>query len=542
MTRAAIYARFSSDKQSEASAEDQARLCQQRAEREGWQVVGVYPDLALSGASRDRPGLNTMLEHIERFDVVLAESIDRISRDQEDIANIWKRLRFAGVRLVTLSEGEVSEIHVGVGGTMAALYLRQLGEKTRRGQLGRVEAGRIPGGLSYGYALVPAVDARGRPDRGQRRIDDAQANVVRRIFAEFMRGKSPKAIALGLNRDSIPSPSGRPWGASTIYGNRHRGTGILHNELYIGRIVYNRQRFEKHPETRKRVAKLNPREEWKVAEVPALAIVDQATWDGVQERFARLEGVPAHQQRRAKLLFSGLVKCGCCDGGFTIVTSGRWGCSGNRNGRGCSNSATISNKLLEGRILDALKHKMLAPDVVSEFVREYHQLMAEDRAKRLAERATVERQLARAEQRLERFANAIGAGADFAALREKVQQASEERDRAAVELAELEALPVIVMHPGIADVYRRQVADLVEALNADRPGTDDARAKIRALVDGIIATPNEDGRGVALDLQGRLATILALTQKTPILSDRGTLKLVAGAGFTHQRILTRVAA
>ncbi|QDZ08376.1 recombinase family protein [Sphingomonas panacisoli] len=184
MTRVAIYARFSTDKQSEKSAEDQARLCKSRADREGWDVIGVYPDLALSGTTRDRPGLNVLLAQLDRFDVVLAESIDRISRDQEDIAAIYKQLRFAGVQLITLSEGEVGEIHVGLNGTMAALFLRQLGEKTRRGQLGRVAIGRIPGGLSYGYALIPAIDAQGRPDRGQRAIDQEQANVVRRIFAE----------------------------------------------------------------------------------------------------------------------------------------------------------------------------------------------------------------------------------------------------------------------------------------------------------------------------------------------------------------------
>ena len=127
MTRAAIYARYSSDRQSETSAEDQARLCRSRIEGEGWSLVDVFADLAISGATRNRPGLNALLERVGEFDVVVAESLDRLSRDQEDIAGIYKRLCFAGTRIVTLSEGEVSELHIGLKGTMGALFLRELG-------------------------------------------------------------------------------------------------------------------------------------------------------------------------------------------------------------------------------------------------------------------------------------------------------------------------------------------------------------------------------------------------------------------------------
>jgi DNA invertase Pin-like site-specific DNA recombinase len=71
--------------------------------------------------------------------LVLSESLDRMSRDQEDIAGLFKRLRFARVKIVTLSKGEVSELHIGLRGTMGALYLKDLADKTRRGLRGRVE-------------------------------------------------------------------------------------------------------------------------------------------------------------------------------------------------------------------------------------------------------------------------------------------------------------------------------------------------------------------------------------------------------------------
>ena len=135
MLSVALYARYSSDNQRDASIEDQLRLCRERADREGWRIVDSYSDRSISGASLIRPGVQALMADAQdrRFDIVLAESLDRISRDQEDIAGIYKRFTFAGVRMVTLSEGDVSELHIGLKGTMGALYLKDLADKTRRG-------------------------------------------------------------------------------------------------------------------------------------------------------------------------------------------------------------------------------------------------------------------------------------------------------------------------------------------------------------------------------------------------------------------------
>jgi DNA invertase Pin-like site-specific DNA recombinase len=65
MTRAAIYARYSSDNQRDASIEDQARQCRARSEREDWTLTEVYSDRAISGASTLRPGYQKMLEDAE---------------------------------------------------------------------------------------------------------------------------------------------------------------------------------------------------------------------------------------------------------------------------------------------------------------------------------------------------------------------------------------------------------------------------------------------------------------------------------------------
>jgi DNA invertase Pin-like site-specific DNA recombinase len=141
-----------------------------------------------------------------RFDAVLAEAMDRLSRDQEDIAGLFKRMAFAGVRMVTLSEGDVTHLHIGLKGAMNALFLKDLADKTRRGQRGRVEAGKAGGGLCYGYDVVRRLGADGQVATGERTINAAEADIVRRIFREYAEGRSSRTIALDLNREGIPGP------------------------------------------------------------------------------------------------------------------------------------------------------------------------------------------------------------------------------------------------------------------------------------------------------------------------------------------------
>jgi len=103
--RAVIYARYSTDMQSETSVEDQVRQCRQRAEQDGFEIGQVFSDYAISGSTLgNRPGMLSLMEaaKLSTFDLVYAEALDRISRDQEDIAGIYKRLSHADVQIVTL--------------------------------------------------------------------------------------------------------------------------------------------------------------------------------------------------------------------------------------------------------------------------------------------------------------------------------------------------------------------------------------------------------------------------------------------------------
>lgn len=104
--KVAVYARYSSDNQRDASIADQLRVCRLHAEKHGWHIVEEYTDHAVSGASLLRPGIQGLITDANRgrFDIILAEAMDRLSRDQEDIAGIFKRMTYSDVKIVTLSE------------------------------------------------------------------------------------------------------------------------------------------------------------------------------------------------------------------------------------------------------------------------------------------------------------------------------------------------------------------------------------------------------------------------------------------------------
>jgi hypothetical protein len=221
---------------------------------------------------------------------------------------------------------------------MNAMQLKMIADKTRRGLRGRVEAGCSGGGISYGYATVFQVGPDGMPVRGLRRIDPDEAAVVRRNYEAFAAGRSGRRIAHDLNAEGVPAPGGRSWGASTISGNVARGTGILNNELYLGRIVWNKLRYLKDPDTGRRVSRLNDPAQWVVKEVPELRIIDPDLWDRVKARQETMRcdtrpDVRARpcDRRRPRYLLSGLIVCGACGGSYTKISANLFGCAAARN-------------------------------------------------------------------------------------------------------------------------------------------------------------------------------------------------------------------
>src|SRR4051812_27324086 len=470
-----------------------------------------------------------------RFDVVLAESLDRFSRDQEDTEGLFKRLTFAGVNIVTLAEGDITHLHIGFKGTMNALFLKDLAEKTHRGLRGRIEDGKSAGGLCYGYRVVKAFNG-GSVTTGEREIEPTEAPIVERIFRDFVAGLSPKQIAKNLNRENIAGPFGGPWSPSTIYGSPKRGTGILNNELYVGRLVWNRLRYVKNPDTGKRVSRLNPEAEWMRKEVPQLRIVSDEAWAAAKQRqelgrhAVRTAGNPVGA-RRPQYLFSGLTKCGVCGAGFIMTGKHRLGCFGARDQGRCDNHLTIRRDEVEARVLKALQDKLLNQELFDEFCQEFTREMNRLRMEHRAGLSAAEREIERIEARRKKLVESIMGGGPASEVKDELNANAARREDLRARLAAADAPPPL-LHPQMAELYREKVTALAQAL--EHPGTrTEAFEALRGLIDAIVLTPNQGE--LQIELKGNLAAMLGAAQNAKRSPETGDLSLqvvmVAGAGF-----------
>lgn len=475
----AIYARYSSDLQSAHSIEDQVRICRERIEQTGGTVAEIYTDAAISGAFIiNRPGIKNLLddERKGRFDRVMAEALDRISRDQEDIASIFKRLSHLDIEIHTLSEGEISELHIGLKGTMNALFLKDMAAKVRRGQRGRLEEGLAPAGICYGYRPIRELNARGEVSRGKREIIEEQANIILRIFANYAAGVSPRAIAKQLNMENIPSPRGGQWVASAINGSRARKSGILHNELYIGRMTYNRQTFRKDPDTGKRVPRVNPQSEWKTVDVPDFRIVPDELWEKVHAvKYQKGKNMPMHKTRRPKHLFSGLVHCGVCGGSYTVNGGSNLRCSRRRESGTCTNNRVVTVEMLETKILQGLERHLLSEEAFARFVKTYNEERSKIRAELSKRDGNREKELTTSARRIKQIVNAVCEGLDSKAMREELMALEKRIEELELEAKIEKATPtnVIEIHPQLPAIYEKKVKTLREALKQG----DSARAE-----------------------------------------------------------------
>ena len=534
--RAAIYARYSSDLQSETSIDDQVRLCREYAERNNMDVSAVFTDYAISGGNlNNRPGMLSLMQaaKVNDFDVVIAEALDRISRDQEDIAAIYKRLTHADVRITTVSEGDVNELHIGLKGTMNALFLKDLAIKTRRGQRGRVEAGKIPGGNSFGYKIVRRILDDGSVSTGEREINPDQAAIIKRIFTEYADGMAPRRIASALNAEGITSPRGGQWNASTINGSRQRKNGILNNELYLGRIIYNRQRFVKDPETGKRVSRLNPEHDWIITDVPALRIIDNKTWDKVQKIKSRYSSQCGSKRQTKKRLLTGLVKCGCCGGSMTIINRERYYCSAKREKGTCDSSVGIKAVEIEERVLGGLKDILLGnEELIDTFVGEFKAEIARLRKQRSTHERQSQKDLNKINTAIKRCLKYVTEGdGDPGLVRDELRALEQQKKDLDHVIKSTHNETAIEVHPNIAELYRKKVLEL-QTLLADETSRPQAMEIIRSMIDHIEVHAGEERGEAEVILVGALAQILTFTQQKKTVASNGSdgrVLMVAGA-------------
>lgn len=505
--RAVIYARYSTDLQNEKSIADQLALGRSYAKREGYKVVGEYHDAAKSGASiMGRDGLRDLLAaaYSGKCDAVIVEHQDRLSRDQEDTAHVYKRLKHHGVKLLEVHGGEANTLTVGMKAIVAEMYREDNILKVRRGMEGLLTAGKTAGGRPYGYTPNPA-------NRGAPMIVPEEAEIVLRIFQEYHEGKSPKAICRDLTAEGIIAPRGKLWAPSALYGFASRGTGMLRNAIYKGVIVWNKVRMVKDPDTGKRVSRPNPKNEWLYAAAPELEIVPPALFDAVQAQIeARSNPGAPVRQRRPQRLLSGLVKCGACCSGMSVSGVDKSGrtrlrCSAHTNSGACPNPKTFYLADVEALVIDTLTEELRTEEQVNRYAKAWLEGRHKEAAKDMARRAKAETRKKAVENELERINRLMAKGmGDEQTLDAMSKELRAEYDRLEAELKKEPPASNIVVHPAA-------VARFAKSLIASRDYLHSAKAKleltlhnlhdrgdlhqlVREVVASVTLSRDEDGR------------------------------------------------
>ncbi|WP_375173883.1 recombinase family protein [Pseudooceanicola sp.] len=530
--RVALYARYSTDLQNPMSVEDQFRQAERYAKQQGWTIVERFSDSAVSGtAGRTRPDFSRLSDalHHGTFDIVLAESLDRISRDQEHLAGFYKAAKTARVEVHTVGRGKVDALTLGLSSMMSAMFLEELSDKVRRGIEGKVLKGLSGGGRIYGYR--PGTDERGAPVKGTLAIDEIEAAVVRSIFHDYAAGVSPIKIASRLNDEGIPFPSvgskrksSGHWKQNTINGNAARGTGILNNELYVGRRIWNRLSYTKHHQTEKKRSTLNPESDWHIVEVPELSIVNQELWDAVKARQAAQtkrrskvattdrNGLSSGQTlRRRKYLLSGLLHCGLCEGRMTVAGSGKYKtyyCA-NAKEKGpsvCTGFRGLRESVALPLVLSGLRDDLMKPEAYARFRdRVHHQLQAaqgtaEDTLRLHDARV---RQLEVEERNLVALAKQ---GLGVQALVDELKKIETDLARLA-ETRDKILPPEIELPDDLPELYQELMTNLAANLSEETVA-DRAADELHELVDRIVVHWDESARGHWLAIEGNLGEML----------------------------------
>lgn len=514
--RAVIYARYSTEGQRDISVDDQITLCRKHVERSGNNItiLDCYADRAKSGAGMlRRDELNKMLASAERreFDLLIVESLDRLSRDMAHLPRVFKDLRFVGVEILTVNEGEVNAFLIAMRGLMGEIFLKDVGDKINRHHAGRAREGKIPGALSYGYRLVS-----GKP--GEREIDPDQAKVVRSIFEQYATGISPRTIAETLNADRIPSPTGDLWIHQTI----SNGRGFLANRMYLGEILWNRRKNIRNPETEMMVKRERDPSEWITTQAPHLRIVDAALWDEVQKvRIARARALGNIGHNKGKVvprtngLLAGLLRCAVC-GADMRVSAGR---STTRTRRiSCSAAAKSTQLCQHGRSYDlhtieqhtitCVREVFCDPERVRQFLTAFEKEFAAEQKRAKGETAAVEKRRNEVEAGIRRYMHVLEEG-DVSVdmilprLRElEAERVALERRR---QIAETK-IEKLAIHPAAIKRWHTDLAYLAERGDDAPP---ELRMALRTLIDHIKVHPTKKKAPYQIEPVLRLTAIIA---------------------------------
>ena len=422
--RVAVYARYSSANQREASIEDQVRRCTDFVLQKGGVVRDehVFVDKAISGASLARPGFERMMALVtarpSKVDVIVSEDLSRITRDFADAASIFKQLQYLGVPLVSVSDGintadRNAKMHFGMKSLMSDMFLDDLRDKSMRGLEGRALAGFSTGGLPIGFRSEPVSDAGNRVVGYRVLVDDEGAAAVRRIFRLYADGASYETIAHRFNSEAVPSPRAKTlhrrkgWVAGTV-------RAILQNKAYLGEFSFKKRQWVKLPGTNTRRYRLRPESEVMHRSQPELRIVDEATWDAVHARVAAVrrfytktsDGQPKGRALPGKPTsypFSGVLRCAEC-GTPMIICGGSstkyYGCGDAKKRGTCKNKLSVREDVARDSMMAFLRESLTTPKEVAFMRKAVAELLGETNRKVNAELEERRGRLQRTEQRI----------------------------------------------------------------------------------------------------------------------------------------------
>ena len=288
--KAVIYARFSSDKQNEASIEGQLRECMDYAERTGITVIGNYIDRALSARTDNRPEFRRMIKDSAKgcFDVVLVWKLDRFSRDRYDSAHYKHLLKKNGVKVISakenISEGPEGIILESMLEGMAEYYSAELAVKVKRGMMENALKGKVNGGKPpYGYYV----------DKERHLcVNETTAPIVQEIFRMYAEGKLVREILAYLEERGIRTTNGKKFTFSILQK-------MLGSRRYIGEYKYGEV----------------------VIPNAVPAIIDETLFEKVQRRLEKNRRAAASGKAKEDYLLTTKLFCGKC-GVYMVGESG----------------------------------------------------------------------------------------------------------------------------------------------------------------------------------------------------------------------------
>jgi DNA invertase Pin-like site-specific DNA recombinase len=576
--RCAIYSRYSTDEQNPTSIEAQVSQCVKRIEAEKWELVETFADAGISGtATGNRPDYNRMITAAKEraFEIVVVNDLSRLARST-DLDPIIRRLRHRQVRVIGVqdhfdSDAPTAGMQASMSGMVSQHTIEMISKRTHSAQEEIVtKKGASAGGLAYGYKVIhdlhpSAVDKSGRPLIVAKRleIEPKEAEVVKRVFNMYAdEGLSTLAIAAHLNAEGVPSPGSRwarknrrskGWLASTLSSNPERGCGILHNELYIGRYIWNRTKGAKDPDTGAMEYRPRPKEEWIIEARPQLRIIDdERRVERARSRGAAIsKGIASSRTKiggaDSRYWLGGLLRCGVC-GARMIGDSGRdFICPSYASGA-CSNDLRVRREQVHDAVLEPLLKHLLSDTMVAKV-----QAQGTADLKRMAKeegdaarKCTPSKELKRLheEEAALRAANLRAAflNAALAAIDEERQAITAKAD-ASTAAKESRARALLAKVPQIVERYREMVTAGAKAL-ADPRSVGAAREALRQLLaDGtVVLTPNATHTALVgavrfTDLGDHILGLAGFKRRCKAVEEaKGLLSMsqvVAGARYRH---------